>query len=98
MTKLQSLLTELKREAIALNSPPPVDYRDFHSTFQAERNYNASLRNASPVLIEACIRMMDALKRECCCPGELNYDGKSILCDPCETLNALDVICERGMK
>ena len=31
-------------------------------------------------------RLRQALKRECCCTGEKNYDGKLILCDACEFL------------
>jgi hypothetical protein len=30
----------------------------------------------------------EALKRECCCPGERDYNGKEILCEPCEALKS----------
>ena len=52
----------------------------------------ALAHNNLPRLIEAMKVMRDALKAECHCTGERDYDGKEVLCDPCDALARVDAI------
>lgn len=45
-------------------------------------------------LVKICRLAAMRLKFECCCPGHMDYNGKEILCDPCETLSEIESLCE----
>lgn len=48
------------------------------------------------LLVEVCEVMREALKRECCCPGERSYiePFDFIKCDACETLAKIEELCK----
>jgi hypothetical protein len=56
----------------------------------AEKAWDSALQSSEVTKLREENRVMrKALKESCFCPGELNYDGKEILCDACEALEKL---------
>jgi hypothetical protein len=43
-------------------------------------------------LIAYAEALREGLKAECCCPGVTDYQGKEILCDPCNIIEIQDKI------
>lgn len=100
-TQIPVLLAELEkieertvfklRDDIAWKEGLPCDENDEHLPTHLmwragfERGHKEGSKRMLPA-VEACRVLAKALNRECCCPGENDYAGKEILCDPCNAI------------
>lgn len=57
-----------------------------------KEGFNATCAEVLPLLDKALAQ----LKLECCCTGELDYERKTIYCDPCETAIKIKSALEGG--
>jgi hypothetical protein len=81
-------MTSLKERIMARAKPKlrgPGETVDIYDIGKGDEYYRLA------PLLELFAECCEVLERECCCPGERNWDtGPPILCDPCEYLAKLE--------
>lgn len=69
-------------------------YKSGNDHAEQDARFYVHAANNHALLARACLKMREALKRECFCPKAVN--GELLLCHACEALAEVDALFEKG--